>query len=252
VANERLRDAMYRKQLSATDLAGTLDVDPKTVERWITQDRIPYPRHRHALAAILDESQSYLWPDAARNRAGGETSRAEVVRIYPRRAAVPAEMWQRMLGGATAEVSILVYAALFLPEQFPRLIQTLADKAMAGASVRILLGDPDAEEVLRRGIDEGIGDVIPAKIRNVLSWYQKLRGVDGVSVRLHRTTLYSSIYQFDDEMLVNSHVFGFPAAHAPTLHLRRTADGELFGLYKDSFDRVWATARPAWDGRGES
>ncbi|MBO4206384.1 XRE family transcriptional regulator [Micromonospora echinofusca] len=251
MANDRLRDAMYRKQMTPSDLASTLKVDPKTVERWITQNRIPYPRYRYALAALLAESQTYLWPDATQNRAGNEPPRSEVVRLYPRRATVPTEMWQRLLADATSDIAILVYAALFLPEQYPRLISTLTEKAAAGARIRIALGDPEAGEVAKRGTEEGIGDAIAAKIRNVLSWYQKLREVAGISIRLHRTTLYNSIYQFDDEMLVNTHVFGFPAAHAPTLHLRQTADGELFGLYADSFDRVWSTARPAWGQQGE-
>jgi len=36
----------------------------KTVERWVTQDRPPYLRHRHAIAALLGKRESYLWPDA--------------------------------------------------------------------------------------------------------------------------------------------------------------------------------------------
>jgi hypothetical protein len=247
--NERLRDAMHRNRLTPTDLATTAGVDPKTVERWITQDRIPYPRHRHALAVQLGESQSYLWPDAVPKARAAEATQSELVAIYPRRAMLPAELWRRLLTSPTRELSILVYAGLFLPEQHPRLVSILRERAEAGATVRILLGDPDSPEVAQRGAEEGIGDAIAAKIRNVLAWYDGLQGVDGITVALHSTTLYNSIYQFDDEMLVNPHVFGFPAAHAPTLHLRRLPGGDLFDLYADSFDRIWSTAKPAWEQR---
>jgi hypothetical protein len=80
----------------------------------------------------------------------------------------------------------------------------------------------------------------------VLMFYMPLQGVPGIDVRFHRTTLYNSIYRFDDEMLVNTHVFGFPAAHAPVLHLRRLAGGDLFDTYADSFDRVLTGSVPVW------
>ena len=47
-------------------------------------------------------------------------------------------------------------------------------------------------------------------------------------------------------MIVNSHVLGFPAPHAPALHLRRLSGGDLFGTYADSFDRIWSTSSPAF------
>lgn len=49
-------------------------------------------------------------------------------------------------------------------------------------------------------------------------------------------TLYNSVYRYDDETLVNTHLYGFPAAHAPVMHLRRLAGGTLFTSYADSFD----------------
>jgi hypothetical protein len=64
MANERLRDAIMSASLTPDEIAPRLDVDPKTVERWITTNRVPYPRYRHKLAALLRKSESYLWPDA--------------------------------------------------------------------------------------------------------------------------------------------------------------------------------------------
>ena len=50
------------------------------------------------------------------------------------------------------------------------------DKARAGVRVRMLLGDPDSEQVATRGADEGVDDAMAAKIRNALALYRPLRG----------------------------------------------------------------------------
>ncbi len=117
--------------------------------------------------------------------------------------------------------------------------------------VEILLGDPQSADVARRGAEEGIGDSMAAKVRNVLAFYARLKDVHGVKVHFHSTTLYNSIFRFDDDMLVNTHVFGFPAHHAPVVHFRHLAGGEFFDTYADSFDRVWSTSVRAWPADGE-
>ncbi|WP_312847187.1 hypothetical protein [Microbispora sp. KK1-11] len=120
----------------------------------------------------------------------------------------------------------------------------LGEKAAAGARVRILLGDPDSPEVAQRGADEGIDDGMAAKIRNVLVLYRPIRGLKGVEIRLHRTVLYNSIYRGDDQLLVNTHVYGVPAGNAPVLHLRKVLGGDMVATYVDSFERVWEQATP--------
>jgi len=247
MANERLRDAMLKVGLTPFGLADKLGVNPKTAERWITLDRAPYPRHRHAIAELLKERESYLWPDAVSPERATRVAESEVVRVYPRRAAVPNDLWCRLIEQATRRIGILVYAGLFLPEQVSTLIKDLKAKAVGGASVEILLGDPTSDAVARRGAEEGIGDAMAGKVHNVLAFYDKLCGVPNIDARFHATPLYNSIYRFDDEMLVNAHAYGFPAAHAPVLHLRRLSGGDLFDTYADSFDRVWSSGRPAWE-----
>ena len=110
--------------------------------------------------------------------------------------------------------------------------------------MRILLGDPDSPEVAERGEDEGIGDAVAAKIRNAMVLYRPLLQVNGVELRVHRTVLYNSIYRADDQLLVNTHVYGMNASNAPVLHLRRIAGGDMVSMYVDSFDRVWNEALP--------
>lgn len=244
--NERLRDCILRKGFTPLVVAERISVDPKTIERWITQDRIPYPKHRHAIAAMLGESESYLWPDALSSDRRVAVAQSELVTVYPRRSAVPSELWTRLLDQATMHISVLTYGGLFLHELLPNLTKTLMAKAEAGAKVEVLLGDPDCSQVAERGRDEGIGESMPSKIRNSLAFYEPMRGNHAVSVMYHDTVLYNSIYRFDDEMLVNTHLFGHPAAHAPIQHLRRLAGGDLFDTYVASHERVRARSRDVW------
>ena len=244
--NDRLRDVLLRHGLTPDQLADRLGVDRKTVERWITLGRTPYPRSRHAIAAMVGEGEAYLWPDALPADRRTEVAESEVVQVYPHRAAVPADLWARMLKGAGERIDVLVYAGLFLSEQNARLLALLRARADAGAKVRMLLGDPECAAVAARGSEEGIGDAMAGKIRNVLVLYRPIADVPGIEVRLHATTLYNSVFRFDEEMFVNTHIYGVPAAHAPVLHLRKLSAGDLFDTYADSFEHIWAGSRPAW------
>ena len=240
--NERLRASLLEHGLTPPVLADRLGVDHKTVERWI-HGRLPYRRYRYAIAAQLRVDESYLWPDALSREQVASASDSEVLAIYPRRSDSPRELWQRLFAEAEREIGVLVYAALFLSED-ATLKRILADRARAGVRVRMLMGDPDSAQVAARGADEGIDDAVAQKIRNALVLFKGLREIDGVEVRLHETVLYNSIYFGDDELLVNTHVFGLPAAAAPLWHMRKVAGGEISLIYLESFERVWETGTP--------
>jgi hypothetical protein len=62
--------------------------------------------------------------------------------------------------------------------------------------------------------------------------------VRNIEIRLHRTVLYTSTYRADDQVLVNQHSCGIPAAQAPVFCL--SSSGEMIALHLDSFERVWA------------
>ena len=242
MANDRLRSAMLEKGVSTSELATVLQVDPKSVERWVG-GRTPYRRHRYAVAAHLGVDEDYIWPDALSRDQIANASESEIVNIYPHRWMMPSDMWRNYFDNAEREIGILVYVGLSLAEDegFQRILRK---KAGDGVNVRILLGDPDSENVKQRGIEEGIESTIIAKVHNALVLYRPLRSVDGVEFRLHGTTLYNSIYRVDDQLLVNTHIYGFPASHAPVLHLRRVAGGDMVSTYLESFERVWDLGRP--------
>lgn len=239
--NESLRRAMFRARLSEEDVASRLVVDPKTVRRWV-DGRVPYPRHRLALADMLHSSERDLWPDLAPISAAAPHP-AEIVAVYPHRWAVPRDAWLQLFDGARNQINILAYSSLFLAED-SGLLDILAARAKAGAEIRIALGDPDSAHVSERGMQEGIDDAMAAKIRNALALYQPLINAGQAEIRLHRTVLYNSIYRADDDMLVNQHAYGIPAAHAPVFHINRSPETDMFGSYLASFERIWQTAVP--------
>jgi hypothetical protein len=77
-----------------------------------------------------------------------------------------------------------------------------------------------------------------------LSYYAPLADVPGVDFRLQSETLYNSIFAYDDEMLINQHVYGMYGYMAPVRHLRRMDGGDFFDMYLRSFDRVWEISQP--------
>jgi hypothetical protein len=81
--------------------------------------------------------------------------------------------------------------------------------------------------------------VLTARITYRLVPSTPLLGTPGIEFRFHATTLYNSIFRFDDQMIVNNHVYGVPGAHAPALHVRKLGAGDLFDTYARSFLDMW-------------
>lgn len=243
MANERLRAALLERGVTPDDIAAAIEVDVKTIERWITKSRTPYRRHRYAVAAFLRMEETYLWPDALSAEQAAGASESEILNVFPHRSVIPNELWHRFFESAEEEIGVLVYVGLFMAEDttIQRIFRAKAD---AGVRVRILLGDPNSKHVAQRSEDEGIEDAIIAKIKNAIAMYKPLRNVEGIEFRLHDTTLYNSIYRADEQLLINTHIYGFIAAHAPVLHLRKVAGGSMVSNYLTSFERVWDSASP--------
>jgi phosphatidylserine/phosphatidylglycerophosphate/cardiolipin synthase-like enzyme len=159
---------------------------------------------------------------------------AEVVALYPHRADTPKTLWLDLLSGAVANIDLFANASLFLPEENPEAIAILRDKAARGVRVRILLGDPETPAMELRGREERLFEALIGRIKMALAYYRPLVGVDGVEFRLHGTSLYNSIFRYDDQMLVNQHIYGTYGYIAPILHLRKVPGCDLFDTYMRS------------------
>jgi hypothetical protein len=244
VSNERLRAAMLKAGLTTNALGEAAGVDPKTCERWVSQGRTPQRANAGRAAMALREDISYLWPEIEHGRRQ-QGMHPDLVAVYSSRAEAPLGIWRAMFEQAAREISILVYAAVFVHELWPDFNRLLRAKADSGCRVRVLLGDPGCEAVTRRGQEEKYGHGIASRCQQALMYYAPLIGFPGVEIHQHDTTLYNSIYRGDDQMVINAHRFGINAHATPVLHLRRAAESGLFDGYAESFDDVWRLSWPA-------
>lgn len=235
--NERLAATMRAQGVTGAQLAERAGIDVKTVERWVSSGRMPYPRHQGLVGTLLGVDPEHLCPS---QRADAPPPPDLVT--YHHRGAVPPDLWRRLVVGPTTTFSLLVYAGLPFFEHDPDVIATLRRRADEGLQVRLLFGDPDCAAVALRGREEGID--MGARIRNALRLAEPLVEQPGIQVRLHDTTLYTSLYLADDEGLVNHHVYGIPASQSPWIHARRVAGCSTLEKYRSTFDMVWADAQP--------
>jgi len=243
MANERLRALLLERGVTPAKLSEHVEVDPKTIERWITAGRVPYRRHRYSVAAYFGVDESFIWPGALDQDQIAAAAQSEIVAVYPHRWSVPRETWEHFFTQAEQEIGVLVYSGMFMAEDIG-VHRLIGERARNGARVRILLGDPDSPNVSERGATEGIDDGMAAKVRNSIVLFRRLQTIENVEIRLHGTVLYNSIYRADDQLLVNTHIWGTMASNAPVFHLRKVAGGDMVSTYLESFERVWDGAAP--------
>ncbi|MBB1262027.1 helix-turn-helix domain-containing protein [Streptomyces alkaliterrae] len=243
MSNERLRAAMAGRGWTYADLALRVEVDPKTVERWVNLGRTPRRAAALRAAEALGDDVHALWPALRQPRAARAVS-PDLVTLYAQRSDVPVSVYVDLLAKARQQIDVLVYAAVFLHEAYPRLNDLLRERAADGCAVRIALGDAESLQVKQRGREEKFGHGIEPRCRLALMHYRPLVGVPGIELRTHGTTLYNSLYRTDGEVLVNAHVWGVNAYGAPVWHLRRSGERGMFDTYTESFAAVWETAWP--------
>ncbi|WP_174248469.1 helix-turn-helix domain-containing protein [Streptomyces hoynatensis] len=225
-------------------LAKEVEVDPKSVERWVNRGRTPRRATAVLAAETLGEDVHALWPALRQSRPARAVS-PELVALHDQRADVPTSAFVDLLTQASEQIDVLVYAAVFLHEAYPRFNDLLRERAAAGCTIRIAIGDADSPNVQQRGKEEKFGHGIESRCRLALMHYRPLIDTPDIEVRTHGTTLYNSIYRADDQMFVNAHVWGVNAYGSPVWHLRRSEEGGgMFDTYADSFNAVWATAAP--------
>lgn len=101
----------------------------------------------------------------------------------------------------------------------PETVDLLQHKAASGASGTHRNVNPEAPAIELRGREEHMVDGLVGRVRMANAYYAPLIGSPGVEFRIHHTTLYNSLYRYDEQMLVNHHVYGVHGFLAPTLHL---------------------------------
>jgi transcriptional regulator with XRE-family HTH domain len=237
--NQRLHDAIRQNGHDLRDIADAVGADSKTVERWITTGRLPRPASRRKLAEVLGVPEAVLWPDAR----GVAYGTSELIGIYTTRKELPPATIGSLLDAAERHVDVLAYAALWLWDTVPAFGERLAQKVASGARVRVCLGDPDSDAVALRGFEEGDTEGMTSRCRIAANYARVIQHADGGAVRQSAATLYNSLLRFDDEVLVNSHFWGNPAADSPVYHFRRRGERGIAATAIRSFERVWEAAQ---------
>ena len=256
MSNDRLRVALARAGLEPDELASEIEVDAKTVQRWLS-GRTPYSRHRSRVAHALGATELELWPEAAVSDPGAD-HRREILGAFPRASDPRAPAWLDLLKRAAEQIDLLDYTLLELL-QTPGTTDLLAAKAAEGCPVRILIAAEDSDPVsqaewelnpdseMGRGVDHPdrplteLRDNI-ARARHQL--HTRLSDRPGVELREFDAQRFNTILRFDDQMLVTLHLWGTRNQDAPLLHLRKDGEGGLFDQFCGHYETIWELGEP--------
>jgi transcriptional regulator with XRE-family HTH domain len=218
--NEHLRTAITRAGLTLEEFADIVQVDVKTVRRWLA-GRIPYPRHRTRVAGALDTTEHALWPNTvpaptatgADKPATHATGDAIAGYAHSTDPAVPDAA--ELLRAAVEQIEIVI------PILGSRagLVELVRTSAANGCRIRLITEDPDER-------------------------LEPLLGVDAIEVRASPAGEDHVFFRADDEMLLVLTRIGSAGASAPVIHVRRQADDGLFDRLVEDFDDRWLEATP--------
>jgi len=206
VANENLKDALRSAGLTAEQFAQIIDVDPKTVQRWVS-GRTPYPRHRATVARALDLTEHELWPadtplPAVTDRTGtGPGVMGDVTGSWGQDTDPDAPDPIALIGTATDRVDVLDDGRGVI--RTLGLVDALLDRAQRGCQVRVLTYQPSRE-------------------------LYPLIGDDRIELLVFEAPPGHTMIRAGDQMLVTFSFVGDAGEPPPLLQLRRQTDGGLF------------------------
>lgn len=234
---------MAKGGVTADQLAEVIQVDPKTIDRWVA-GRMPQRANRLRVAHALDADEAYLWPSTQDDPRTLSATRAELTDFFQSRGQVPVELWMNLIDGARESIDVLAFAATFLHDTVPEAGERLGAAVDRGVHVRFLFGNPTSAAVRTRGDEEGIGELLAGRCQLTWSYLRPLIGRPGVEARRHSETLYASLFRFDADLLSNHHLLGLPASQSPVFHFQHIPGGRLFRTHMKSFENTWDRADP--------
>ncbi|PMR59685.1 transcriptional regulator [Verrucosispora sp. ts21] len=183
-----------------------------------------------------------LWPEIIRRAAKIGTDR-ELVGMYPRRADLPRAVFREAIERAQSRIWFGGYTSYFVWLEMPDAATTLAAKANAGVDLRFMLGDPDSPVTAERDRLEATPLTLATRIAMTRAEIGKVDAP--LPVRLSDRHIAMSVWVFDDEAIVATHIGSGLGQDSVTLHLRRAQDGGVFDRYVEHFESLWADGRPA-------
>lgn len=208
--------------------------------------RLPHPRHRYAASEALGVDEAVLWPEGIRKNVKTGAGR-EIVAVYPYRSACPKSVWRNLITDATKQLTFAGYTNYFLWLEIPNLRSILRRKAERGCNVRFLIGDPDSDVTRRREEVEQVPLTVSTRIRITLDELAKLTGLPRVEVRYGDEHVAMSVFVFDDQMLVATHLAHLVGHDSPLLHLQRHQEDGLYDRFAYHVNELWNNGRPVND-----
>lgn len=214
MANDKLRQALRDAGLGSDDLAEIVQVDVRTVRRWLSGGT-PYARQRGKVARALEVTEHDLWPEiVATRQPGSQAAQPSDLRAgYTAASDLAAPDWKAMMREATDRIELLG-DTLSPILSTPGARELLAAKASHGCQVRILVSHP---------------------VRHLVPLLDK----SGIDVRVLDLPARYTIYRFDEQLLLTLHLTGEDTDRSPLLYLRRAAPEGLFDRFADHYSELW-------------
>ena len=235
--NTALHTAMTSAGLTPADLAERIGVDPKTVGRWLG-GRLPHPRHRVRVAQTLRENEDVLWSGLLKT---GHDREARAV--WPSRSAVPRSLWADLITRSRGRIWCAGYTSYFLWTEIPGVRALLQGKASSGVDIRFLLGDKESVVTAERERIEQAAFSVSTRIDITTN---ELARIDPApAVRFSDRHISLSVWIFDGEALVCTHLADQLGHASPTLHIQQRSPGGLFDQYAGHVEHLWEKGRPA-------
>jgi hypothetical protein len=249
IPNEALRERVRGRNLSDRRFADGVGVSLKTVHRWLADlDHHVREENARRAAEILGCTPHDLWPQqyppSAETHPPAGCVKPFKPTVYATRSQIPVGLWQEHFVDAQHSVDILVFAATFLFDTVDGFVDTLVDATERGITVRLLIGDPEGASMILRGQEEDIGEAVIARCRTTVELLASRATISGLQIRMHQTTLYTSMFRVDDDMIVNFHIYGSPGRNNPVMVFARADEPRLWATFNQAFDRVWDNAKP--------
>ena len=220
MGNENLQNALQQAGLTIEAFARVINVDPKSVGRWVSGNTIPYPRHRQAIARALDLDEHELWPDQTPAPGDDDDTTAgdgcDVVGSWSyanqHNAPDPAEL----ITATDGPIDLLDSHGGIQPTA--DLTDRLQAAAIAGRKIRILTETPTSQLAALIGQPN-----VEIRVDDLWTEFWSLRAGDQM--------LFAINFQDDIDVLP-----------PPILKLDGTTTGGLFERAQGKFDELWQHA----------
>lgn len=242
MAANNLEDALKTAELTPEELAEIIEVDPKSVHRWLQCKANPYPRHRRKIARALNKPEHELWPETVPPPPADTETAADIppttgVDHHHPPAASPQHNQQAAVNEVTGS-----WAAIGDPTA-PYPVQLFT-----AATDRIDLLDGPGDSLLTPGITNTLKDraehgchvrVLTARPPRQL---QPLIDHPHIELRLAAATQGIVVIRADHTMLLPIPLAdpGYPAV----LQLQRQTNNGIFDRLTSHFQTLWDPATP--------